>query len=185
MQAACAEICCSPDRAEHPSRLLDGLERSGPSSPSRGKDEAQPVSGDHRGRAARPSHGPCRADRRPAWYARVGRIVFHLLQREQLHDLGHAQDVPRAWLALQGPRRDAVVWALWHRHLPARDCYRRICRAYASQHLSLFPAAEQKRRVVAGVDNDAVDTDQQHGCRGASRPALPPHRARSASVLGR
>ena len=43
--------------------------------------------------------------------------LLHDVGREQLHDLGVPQEVLRARLDLQGPRRDALVPALRHRHL--------------------------------------------------------------------
>ncbi len=51
----------------------------------------------------------------------LGQLVLHDVRREQLHDLALPEELPRARLDLQGPRRHALVPALRHRHLRARD----------------------------------------------------------------
>ena len=50
-------------------------------------------------------------------HARDRRHLLHVQQREQRPDLGLPGRVPPARLAVQGPRHDAVVRALRHRHL--------------------------------------------------------------------
>jgi isoleucyl-tRNA synthetase len=64
--------------------------------------------GHHHRRPARPGHRHGGAARRAAGPARRGRLLLHLQQREQLHDLALPQDVPRQRLALQG--RDVMPW---------------------------------------------------------------------------
>ncbi len=72
--------------------------------------------------------------------AGAGRLLLHLLQREQLPDLGLPQEVLGEGLALRGHRRHALVLSLRHRHQPARDRHRRLPGADPHQHLRPLPA---------------------------------------------
>ena len=70
---------------------------------------------------ARPDHRYRRAARGSPRDARRRWQLLHVQQREQRPDLGLPAGVQQARLDLQGPRLDAVVPALRHRHQPARD----------------------------------------------------------------
>ena len=96
----------------------------------------------------------------------LGQLLLHDVRREQLHDLALPEDVPRARLDLQGPRCDALVPALRHRHLRARDRDRGLpgpdpplglCRS--------FPLVDAER-ASAGLDDDALDPGRKcrRGC---------------------
>ena len=71
----------------------------------------------------------------------LGQQLLHQLGREQLHDLGLPQEVLRQGLALQGPRHDALVPALRHRHLAARDRHRGLPGDHAPVGLPEVPAS--------------------------------------------
>ena len=86
--------------------------------------------------------------------------------------------MPRARLALQGPRRHALVPALRHRHLRARDRHRGLPGAHAPlasssrSRCSIEPDA-----VAAGLDDDALDAGRQRRRRGPPGADLRPGRA--------
>ena len=124
------------------------------------------------GRAARP--------------AGAGRQLLHVLQREQLPDLVLPGRVPPPRLALQGPRHDALVRPLRHRHQPARDD-RGLRRSRRSGPDRQVPAARPARRGAAGLDHDALDADLERGRGGGRGPALRqgPARATRSFWLGR
>ena len=79
----------------------------------------------------------------------LGQLVLHELRREQLHDLALPQALFRARLDLQGQRRHALVPALRHRALGARDRHRGLPGGHAHQRLREVPAARPPRRVAA------------------------------------
>ena len=70
----------------------------------------------------------------------------------------------RARLDLQRHRRHAVVFSLRYRHQPTRDRHRRLPRPDTYQHLSSLPFARPTGRKFTGLDDNAMDFDQQ--CRG-------------------
>ena len=82
------------------------------------EDPAQ--AGDDRG-PDRPGHRYGRDARRTPRDARGRRQLLHLQQREQRPHLGLPRRMPPAWLAVQGPRHDAVVRAVRDRHLRDGD----------------------------------------------------------------
>ena len=47
----------------------------------------------------------------------LGQLILYDVRREQLHDLVLPEDCSRAWLAVQGARRHALVPQVRHRHL--------------------------------------------------------------------
>ena len=70
--------------------------------------------------------------------------LLHDVGREQLHHLALPEDLPRARLDLQGARRHALVPALRHRHLRARDRDRGLPGAHAPLGLRHVPAARSR-----------------------------------------
>ena len=88
--------------------------------------------------------------------------LLHDVGREQLHDLELPQEVPRARLDLQGPRRDALVPALRHRHLRARDRHRGLPGAHPPlASSSRFPLRDEPGDIAARLDDDALDAGRQ------------------------
>ncbi len=90
--------------------------------------------------ADRPIHPPRLLDG-------LGQLLLHDVRREQLHDLALPEDLPRARLDLQGPRRHALVPALRHRHLRARDRYRGLPGPDPPLGLRPLPAARRRERL--------------------------------------
>ncbi len=80
----------------------------------------------------------------------LGPQLLHQLGREQLLDLGLPQEVLAEGLALQGPRHHALVPALWHRHLPARDRHRGLPGDHAPLRLPQVPDHGQAGRRANG-----------------------------------
>ena len=118
-----------------------------------------------------------RAEQAPRLLDELGQQLLHELRREQLHDLGLPGRVPPAGAALPGPRRDALVPALRHRHqqhgdgrgLPRRD----------APVGDAAPAGHEPRargRGSARLDDDAVDAVEQRRRRRASRADVPARR---------
>ncbi len=88
--------------------------------------------------------------------------LLHDVGREQLHDLALPEDLPRARLDLQGARRHALVPALRHRHLRARDRDRGLPGAHAP--LGLRHASRcsiEANASAAGLDDDALDAGRE------------------------
>ena len=122
LQAAGPDLRRPPDRAVHPARDVDGLER-----PGRAEPAARP--------ARRGSLGGRRRSRGPTGPVTdsvemlVGRLGMpdvggsYFTFSNENNDLiwGFLEECPPARLALQGPRHDAVVRPLRDRHLPDGD----------------------------------------------------------------
>ena len=140
---------------------VDGLERprraAPPARPARARTPTQVITVDG---PARSGHGHRRDDRRPPGPARAGRLLLHLQQREQRPHLGLPGRVRPARLAVQGPRRDALVRALRHGHEPDGDERGLPGPRGPGAHRAL-PARRPPRRAPAGVDHDALDADRQ------------------------
>ncbi len=127
---------------------------------------------DHRG-SRRPGHRHRGDARRAPGHARAGRLLLHVQQREQRPHLGFPGGVPQAWLAVQGPRHDALVRAVWHGHQPDGD-ERGLPGPRGSRAHRALPAHRQARRVPAGLDHDTLDHERQRGGRGRSGAGLRP-----------
>ena len=121
VQAARPDLRRAPDRAVDPARDVDGLERPARAAPAGRPARRGPGRGDDDRGPGRPGHRHRRDARRAAGDARHRRQLLHVQQREQRPDLGVPRRVPPAGLDLQGPRHDALVRALRHRHLADRD----------------------------------------------------------------
>ena len=93
----------------------------------------------------------------------LGQLVPHDVGREQLHDLALSEGVPRARLDIRGHRRHAVVPAVRDGAVAARDRHRGLQGDRPSRPLPALPAGRPRGRVAAGLDDDAVDADEQHG----------------------
>ena len=103
-------------------------------------------------------HRHRRDARRAAGHARHRRQLLHVQQREQRPDLGLPGRVPPARLAVQGPRHDAVVRALRHRHLADGD-ERGLPGPRRPRADRPLPAARPAGRGAAGLDDHALDAD--------------------------
>ena len=186
VQAARPDLRRPPDRADHPARQLDGLERPGRAAPAARPARGGPdPAGDDRG-PGRSRHRHGRDARRAARHAGRRRLLLHVQQREQRPHLGLPRRVPPARLGLQGPRHDAVVPALRDRPLPDGD-ERGLRRPRGPGADRPLPAARPARRVAPRLDDDALDAGRQRR-RGRRRgPALrpgPPGRRRLLARQG-
>ena len=171
VQAAGAHLRRPPDRAEHPARLLDGLERPGRAAPAARPAGGRPgAAGDDRGPGG-PRDGHGRDGRRAARHARRRRQLLHLQQREQRPHLGVPGRVPQARLDLPRPRHDAVVPALRHRPVPDGD-ERGLPGSRGPGAHRAVPAPGPAGRVAARLDDDAMDAGRQRGRGRRPGPAL-------------
>ena len=109
----------------------------------------------------------------PAWLLDgLGQLVPHHVGREQLHHLALPEGLPREGVHLRGPRRDAVVPPMRHRHLPPRDRHRGLQGHHTPQPLRPLPADRPARRGAPHLDDDALDAHRECGCGRPSRPDI-------------
>ena len=122
LQAAGPDLRRPPDRAEHPARDVDGLERPGRAAPAarparRGpgaeRDDRGPDGPGHRHASRCSSGGSGCPD--------VGGSYFTFSNENNDLIWGFLEECPPARLALQGPRHDAVVRPLRDRPLADGD----------------------------------------------------------------
>ena len=150
------------DRVVRPGALLARLPRPGGAlrpGPDRAVEEARPVDG-------------------------LAQLLLHDVRHQRRVQLDVPPAVPRAWLALPGPSADAVVHALRHLDLAARDAGR-LRRAHPRVGDRRAPARGSARPSRARVDDDAVDAARQRGAGGSPRARLRRVRARGHRLLRR
>ena len=150
------------DRVVRPRALLARLPRTGDAlrpGPDRAVEEAGPVDG-------------------------LVQLLLHDVRHQHRVQLDLPQAVPRAWLALHGASSDAVVHALRHLDLAARDAGR-LRRAHARVGDRRPPAPGSARPPASRVDDDAVDAAGQRGGGRSPRARLRRMRARGHRLLRR
>ena len=163
VQAARPDLRRAPDRAVDPARHVDGLERPRTSCAGCATCSARTRP---RSTTIQGPQGPV-TDTVEMLVGRLGmpehrRQLLHVQQREQRPDLGVPGRVPPARLAVQGPRHDAVVRALRHRHLADGD-ERGLPGPRGPRADGPLPAGRPAGREPAGLDHDALDADLERG----------------------
>ena len=98
----------------------------------------------------------------PARHARGRWLVLHVQQREQRPHLGLPRRGAPAWLAVQGPRHDALVCALRHRPLADRG-QRGLPGQGRPGPDRAVPADRPPRRGPARLDDDPLDAHLERG----------------------
>ena len=150
------------DRVVRPGALLARLPRTGDAlrpGPDRAVEAAGPVDG-------------------------LAELLLHDVRHQHRVQLDVLEALPRAWLALPGASPDAVVHALRHLDLAARDA-RRLRRAHARVGDRRPPAPGSAGPPAARVDDDAVDAARQRGGGRSARARLRGMRARGHRLLRR
>ena len=135
-----------------------------------------------RARTAR-SPTPSRCSSGASGMPDIGRQLLHVQQREQRPHLGLPRRVPPAWLAVQGPRHDAVVRALRDRPLPDGD-ERGLPGPRGPRPHGPLPARRPARRGAPRLDDDAVDADRRTSRRRSGRSCATSRSARATTSSG-